>query len=113
MPVHLFSILFASFSIFNRFIIARINYIWLCPKSVSGGIKIALLAVFMPALMLSDWYVRNLPLVVQIIGRLLPATHFMVLIGFIYGGDDWKHMVLKSAVLGYIVVLICAVNFSL
>ncbi len=39
--------------------------------------QIALLASFMPALMLSGFVfdTRNLPLVVQIISQLLPATH--------------------------------------
>ena len=55
--------------------------------------QIALLASFMPALMLSGFVfdTRNLPLVVQIISQLLPATHFMILIKTLFmGGDDWK-----------------------
>ncbi|MBU0384368.1 ABC transporter permease, partial [Acinetobacter baumannii] len=79
--------------------------------------QIALLASFMPALMLSGFVfdTRNLPLVVQIISQLLPATHFMVLIKTLFmGGDDWKLWFKECGILlGYIVVLICAVNFSL
>ncbi|MBC6805030.1 hypothetical protein CKJ98_15595, partial [Acinetobacter baumannii] len=53
--------------------------------------------------------------VVQIISQLLPATHFMVLIKTLFmGGDDWKLWFKECGILlGYIVVLICAVNFSL
>ncbi|MFW1783919.1 ABC transporter permease [Acinetobacter nosocomialis] len=79
--------------------------------------QIALLASFMPALMLSGFVfdTRNLPLVVQIISQLLPATHFMILIKTLFmGGDDWKLWLKECGfLLGYIIVLICAVNFSL
>lgn len=79
--------------------------------------QIALLASFMPAQMLSGFVfdTRNLPLVVQIISQLLPATHFMILIKTLFmGGDDWKLWLKECGfLLGYIIVLICAVNFSL
>ncbi|PJG44552.1 membrane protein [Acinetobacter tandoii] len=54
--------------------------------------QLALLASFMPAMMLSGFVfdIRNLPFVIQIISQILPATHFMSLIKTLFlGGDDW------------------------
>jgi ABC-2 type transport system permease protein len=52
----------------------------------------------MPAMMLSGFVfdVRNMPVVIQVISNLLPATHFMQLIKSLFlAGTIWS-MVLKS-----------------
>ncbi|MFT3756771.1 MAG: ABC transporter permease [Pseudoxanthomonas sp.] len=54
--------------------------------------QIALLASFMPAMMLSGFVfdLRNVPVVIQVISQLLPATHFMQLIKTLFmAGNDW------------------------
>lgn len=54
--------------------------------------QVALIASFMPAMMLSGFVfdIRNLPMVVQIISQVLPATHFMSLIKALFlAGNDW------------------------
>lgn len=112
----LFSILFASFLYLIVSLLLGLTISGFAQSQFQAS-QIALLASFMPALMLSGFVfdTRNLPLVVQIISQLLPATHFMVLIKTLFmGGDDWKLWFKECGILlGYIVVLICAVNFSL
>jgi ABC-2 type transport system permease protein len=63
--------------------------------------QVALLASFMPALMLSGFVfdLRNVPLVIQAVSQLLPATHFMGLIKTLFlAGDNWS-LVLKAGVI--------------
>jgi len=71
--------------------------------------QVALLASFMPATMLSGFIfdLRNAPLVVQVISKLLPATHFMAVIKTLFlAGTVWSAVVQACAVLSlYIVVL--------
>ena len=70
--------------------------------------QIALLASFMPALMLSGFVfdTRNIPFVVQIISQILPATHFMSLIKTLFlGGDNWALWLKECAVLMLYVVI--------
>lgn len=112
----LFSILFASFLYLIVSLLLGLTISGFAQSQFQAS-QIDLLASFMPALMLSGFVfdTRNLPLVVQIISQLLPATHFMVLIKTLFmGGDDWRLWFKECGILlGYIVVLICAVNFSL
>ncbi|MDC5645541.1 ABC transporter permease [Acinetobacter baumannii] len=112
----LFSILSASFLYLIVSLLLGLTISGFAQSQFQAS-QIALLASFMPALMLSGFVfdTRNLPLVVQIISQLLPATHFMVLIKTLFmGGDDWRLWFKECGILlGYIVVLICAVNFSL
>ncbi|MGE8683644.1 MAG: ABC transporter permease [Acinetobacter sp.] len=71
--------------------------------------QIALLASFMPALMLSGFVfdTRNLPVVVQVVSHLLPATHFMTLIKTLFlGGDDWRLWFKECGILMIYVVLL-------
>ncbi len=79
--------------------------------------QMALLASFMPAMMLSGFVfdTQNLPLVVQVISQVLPATHFMSLIKTLFlGGDDWVLWLKEcSILLLYILVLTGASCFSL
>ncbi|QSR18519.1 ABC transporter permease [Novosphingobium sp. KA1] len=71
--------------------------------------QVALLASFMPALMLSGFVfdLRNIPLAVRIVAEILPATHFMGVIKTLFlAGTDWSMVASNSAILlGYIVVL--------
>lgn len=112
----LFSILSASFLYLIVSLLLGLTISGFAQSQFQAS-QIALLASFMPALMLSGFVfdTRNLPLVVQIVSQLLPATHFMILIKTLFmGGDDWKLWFKECGILlGYIVVLICAVNFSL
>lgn len=79
--------------------------------------QIALLASFMPAMMLSGFVfdIRNLPFVIQIVSQILPATHFMSLIKTLFlGGDDWKLWFKECSILMlYVIVLMFATCKSL
>jgi ABC-2 type transport system permease protein len=60
--------------------------------------QVALLASFMPAMMLSGFVfdLRNVPVAIQVISNLLPATHFMSLVKSLFlAGDIWP-LILKS-----------------
>jgi ABC-2 type transport system permease protein len=74
--------------------------------------QVALLASFMPAMMLSGFVfdLRNVPVVVQIVGQMLPATHFMSLIKTLFlAGDNWRLIARECAVLLlYVAVLFFA-----
>lgn len=64
--------------------------------------QLALLTSFMPALMLSGFVfdLRNMPVVIQWISQLLPATHFMGLIKTLFlAGNNWPMFFQKSAIL--------------
>jgi len=72
--------------------------------------QMALLTSFMPAMMLSGFVfdLRNVPLVVEIIGQVVPATHFMGVIKTLFlAGTNWA-MVAKSCaiMLGYALLLL-------
>lgn len=79
--------------------------------------QVALLASFMPAMMLSGFVfdIRNLPVVIQVISQLLPATHFMTLIKTLFlGGDDWPLFLKECGILSlFALVLINASRISL
>ncbi|UUJ40878.1 ABC transporter permease [Pseudomonas extremaustralis] len=79
--------------------------------------QMALLVSFMPAMMLSGFVfdLRNVPVVIQVISQLLPATHFMGLIKTLFmAGDNWQMALRDCSILClYIVVLIAAVNRTL
>ncbi len=79
--------------------------------------QVALLASFMPAMMLSGFIfdLRNVPLVVRGVSQLLPATHFMGLIKTEFlAGDDWP-MILRDCtiLIVYAIVLTVAVSRTL
>jgi len=79
--------------------------------------QVALLASFLPALMLSGFIfdLRNMPMVIQGISQLLPATHFMGLIKTEFlAGDNWP-MVMRNGtiLLLYAVALTVAVQRTL
>lgn len=79
--------------------------------------QIALLVSFLPATMLSGFVfdLRNVPLVVQGVSQILPATHFMTLIKTLFMvGDYWPEIVREVLILSlYAVVLIWAVRRKL
>lgn len=72
----------------------------------------ALLTSFMPALMLSGFIfdLRNVPLVIQVVGQALPATHYMSLIKTLFmAGDIWPDILRNGSILTvYALVLIAA-----
>jgi len=74
--------------------------------------QVALLASFMPALMLSGFVfdLRNVPVVVQAVSQALPATHYMGLIKTLFlAGDNWRLIARECAVLLlYVAVLFFA-----
>lgn len=75
--------------------------------------QIALLASFMPALMLSGFVfdTRNLPVAVQAVSHVLPATHFMTLIKtLLLGGDDWALWLKECGILMIYVIVLAAVS---
>jgi len=72
--------------------------------------QIAILASFLPAMMLSGFVfdLRNVPAAVNIIGHLLPATYFMELVKSLFlAGNYWPLIIKDCAILaGYAVVLL-------
>lgn len=79
--------------------------------------QIALLASFMPALMLSGFVfdLRNVPWVIQVVSHVLPATHFMGLIKTLFmAGDYWPQILrANAALLAYAVVLLALARRTL
>jgi ABC-2 type transport system permease protein len=85
-------------------------------KSQFTASQLALVTSFMPALMLSGFIydLRNMPLAVQVVGRILPATHYMeVLKSLFLAGNLWP-VILKNCVilLGYAVVVLAAARLK-
>jgi ABC-2 type transport system permease protein len=79
--------------------------------------QMALLASFMPALMLSGFIfdLRNAPVVIQIVSQVLPATHFMGLLKTLFlAGDNWSLVARNCSILAfYAIILIVASRRSL
>jgi ABC-2 type transport system permease protein len=75
--------------------------------------QIAILASFLPAMMLSGFVfdLRNVPAVVQVVGHALPATYFMELVKTVFlAGDYWPLILKDCAILaGYAIALLFAV----
>ena len=86
-------------------------------KNQFAASQVALLASFMPAMMLSGFVfdLRNVPVVIQVISHLLPATHFMSLIKTLFmAGDIWPDIWKSCGVLLlYTVVLVAATRRKL
>ena len=75
--------------------------------------QMALLASFMPAMMLSGFVfdLRNVPLVIQIVSQLLPATHFMELVKSLFlAGTIWPMVLKNCAILAAYGVLLAFVT---
>ncbi len=79
-------------------------------KSQFLASQVAILASFMPAMMLSGFVfdLRNVPTAVQIAGQALPATYFMELVKTLFlAGNHWP-LIIKDCVIlsAYAVVLL-------
>ena len=63
--------------------------------------QVALLASFLPAMLLSGFLfdLRNVPTVVQVIGQVLPATHFMTAVKTLFLAGNVPSLVLPEAAL--------------
>lgn len=74
--------------------------------------QMALLTSFMPAMMLSGFVfdLRNVPVAIQVVSQLLPATHFIALIKTLFmAGDIWPDILRSCAILAlYTLVLVAA-----
>ncbi|MFT4196880.1 MAG: ABC transporter permease [Pseudoxanthomonas sp.] len=79
--------------------------------------QLALLASFMPAMMLSGFVfdLRNVPVLIRIISQLLPATHFMGLIKTLFlAGNNWPMILRDCGILAlYALVLVFATRRTL
>jgi len=79
--------------------------------------QVALLTSFLPALMLSGFIfdLRNVPVAVQVIAQLLPATHFMGMVKSLFlAGTDWMMVARNCTILAaYALVLIFATRRTL
>lgn len=79
--------------------------------------QVALLASFMPAMMLSGFIfdLRNVPWVVRAVSQVLPATHFMDLIKTLFlAGNNWPMIARDTAILAlYALVLTVATQRTL
>jgi len=74
--------------------------------------QVALLSSFMPSLMLSGFLfdLRNVPVVIQFIGKALPATYFMELIKTLFlAGNVWPLIFRNCAILACYAVLLLSV----
>jgi len=79
--------------------------------------QMALLASFLPAMMLSGFVfdLRNVPLAIRAVSQILPATHFMGLIKTLFmAGDYWPQILRANAALAaYAAVLIALARHML
>ena len=77
--------------------------------------QVALLASFMPAMMLSGFLfdLRNVPTVIRIVSSVLPATYFMELLKTLFlAGDNWEMIARNGTILAsYAVVLLGIARF--
>lgn len=79
--------------------------------------QMALLTSFLPAMMLSGFVfdLRNVPVAIQVISQLLPATHFMELIKTLFmAGNHWPMILRDCGILAlYALVLTFATRHTL
>ena len=77
--------------------------------------QVALISSFLPSLMLSGFLfdLRNVPVVVRVVGQVLPATYFMELIRTLFlAGNVWPLILRNCAILlAYAVVLLGVARF--
>lgn len=74
--------------------------------------QLALVSSFMPSLMLSGFLfdLRNVPLAVQVVGHILPATYFMELVKTLFlAGNVWPLILRDCAILAAYAVLLLSV----
>ena len=78
-------------------------------KSQFVASQIALLATFLPAMLLSGFLfdLRSMPLAVQIVTYVLPARYFVALLQTIFlAGDIWSVILPNAAVLAVMAVVL-------
>ncbi len=79
--------------------------------------QMALLASFMPAMMLSGFIfdLRNVPVVIQVVSQALPATHYMSIIKTLFmAGDIWPDILRSCGILTlYALMLVAATRRKL
>ena len=71
--------------------------------------QVALLASFLPAMMLSGFMfdLRNVPRAINVVGHMLPATYFMELVKTLFlAGDHWPTIIKNGTVLAVYAVLL-------
>ena len=74
--------------------------------------QLALVSSFMPSLMLSGFLfdLRNVPVLVQAVGRILPATYFMELVKTLFlAGNVWPLILRNCAILAAYAVLLLGI----
>jgi ABC-2 type transport system permease protein len=74
--------------------------------------QLALISSFMPSLMLSGFLfdLRNVPLAVQVVGHILPATYFMELVKTLFlAGNVWPLILRDCAILAAYAALLLGV----
>ncbi|WP_431476208.1 ABC transporter permease [Massilia eburnea] len=74
--------------------------------------QLALVSSFMPSLMLSGFLfdLRNVPVAVQVVGRILPATYFMELVKTLFlAGNVWPLILRNCAILAAYAVLLLSI----
>ena len=79
--------------------------------------QMALLTSFLPAMMLSGFVfdLRNVPVAIQAISQVLPATHYMGLIKTLFlAGDNWPMIVRDCSILAlYALALVAGARWTL
>ena len=85
-------------------IVALMQGLWISAifRNQFAASQVALLSSFLPAMMLSGFVfdLRNVPVVVQMISQILPATHFMKVIKTLFmAGNYWPDIIRSSVVL--------------
>lgn len=81
-------------------------------KSQFLASQIALIATFLPALLLSGFLfdIRSMPVAVQVVTRILPARYFVTLLQTIFlAGDIWSVILPNTAVLAVMAVVLLAI----
>lgn len=77
--------------------------------------QIALLATFLPSLLLSGFLfdLRNVPTVVRVIGEVVPATHYITLVRTLFLAGDVKSIVIPETLIlaAYALVLLGLARF--
>lgn len=111
LPIIVSSVLYLMVSLLLGLLISGVT------RNQFAASQMALLTSFMPAMMLSGFVfdLRNMPVVIQLISQVLPATHFMGLIKTLFmAGDNWHDILRDCAILClYIVVLLVATRRTL
>lgn len=85
-------------------------------KNQFAASQMALLASFMPAMMLSGFVfdLRNVPVAIQVVSQILPATHFMGLIKTLFmAGDLWRDILRDGGVLALYATVLIALTHRL